>query len=421
MSQMNKTIRHGNIERGQAIILIVFAIIGLIGMAALVIDGGNAYLERRKTQNAADAAALAGALARIEGGSWREAALASALDNGYDNNGISNTVELNTPPVSGPYSNDPEYLQVIVTSHLDTFFGPVVGIRRITVSSQAITQTRPAQYGQMFDGYALVSLAPHSQCNKKRGFWIHDEASILFYGGGLYVNSDNPTCAYMQEGDGSIRMMEENLPFSIVGGADIQNPSLHTPYPPQTGAIPMSYPPPYQMPKAGCGSRMAEVVGEEGAAMTPGNWDDDFPPEGVIHLEPGVYCIGGDVLVESGEKLEGDKVVLVVEHGSLTFRGGASIKLNAPRNGDLKGLLIYMPLGNDNRLVLNGNFESEFKGTILAPSAAVLLNGLDTERGYKSQIIGYTFEVKGNDAISIKYEDDQNYDAYRMPEILLTE
>ena len=421
MSQMKRTVRHGKTERGQAIILIVFSIIGLFGMTALAIDGGRAYLERRKTQNTADAAALAGALARIAGQGWREAALASALDNGYDNNGTTNTVELNTPPIDGQYSNNPEYIQVIVTSHLNTFFGPVIGIRQITVASQAITRTKPAQYGQMFDGYALVSLAPHSKCNNKRGFWIHDEASILFYGGGLFVNSDNPTCAYMQQGSGSIRMMEENLPFSIVGGADIQNPRLHTPYPPQTGAIPMSYPPPYQMPKAGCGSKIAEVVGEEGTAMTPGNWDDDFPPKGVAHLESGVYCIGGDVLVESGEKLWGDKVVLVVDHGSVTIRGGASIKLTAPVSGDLKGLLIYMPLGNDKRLVLNGNFESEFKGTILAPSAAVLLNGLDTERGYKSQIIGYTFEVKGSDAIYIKYEDEQNYDAYRMPEILLTQ
>jgi hypothetical protein len=399
----------------------VFAIIGLVGMTALAIDGGRAYLERRRTQNAADTAALAGALARIEGKGWREVALASALENGFDNNGTTNTVELNTPPVNGPYSNDPQYIQVIVTSHMDTFFGPVVGIRRITVASQAISQTKPAEYSQMFDGYALVSLAPHSKCNNQRGFWIHEEASILFYGGGLFVNSDNPTCAYIQQGNGSIRMMEEGLPFSIVGGATIQNPRMHTPYPPDTGAIPMSYPPSYQMPKVGCGGRMAEVVGEEGDSMTPGNWDDDFPPQGVTHLESGIYCIGGDVLVESGEKLGGDKVVLVVDRGSVTFRGGASVQLSAPRSGDLQGLLIYMPMGNNSRLVLNGNFDSEFRGTILAPSAQVLLNGLDTDKGFKSQIIGYTIEAKGSDAIVINYQDDLNYDAYRMPEILLTE
>jgi len=405
-------------ERGQAIILIVFSIIGLFGISALAIDGGSAYLERRKAQNAADAASLSGAISRIEGGSWREAALASAKSNGYDNDGVTNTVELNTPPIGGPYSTNPEYIQVIVTSHLDTFFGPIIGFPKITVAAQAIAQTKPAEYGQMFPGYALISLAPQSKCDKKRGFFIHGEASITLRGGGLFVNSDNPDCAYIQMGSGSVRI-EGDFPFSIVGGASIQKPRLHTPYPPQTGAIPMSYPPPIQMPRVGCGSTIAEVVGEEEDTLTPGNWDYDFPPEGVTHLESGVYCIGGDVIVD--DVLMGDRVVLVIEHGSVQFGGGATVRLSAPRSGDFKGLLLYMPMDNHKSLSLNGNNGSEYTGTILAPSADIHLNGLESSRGYHSQIIGYYFDVDGTDNILINYIDDQNFDAYKMPEVLLSQ
>jgi hypothetical protein len=407
-------------EKGQAIILIVFSIIGLVGMSALAIDGGNAYLERRKTQNAADSAALSGAIARIEGSGWRGIALASAKSNGYDNDGITNTVELNTPPIEGPYANNPEYIQVIITSYLNTFFGPVIGVPKIIVSTQAISQTKPAVYGQMFDGYAVVSLAPHSKCDKKKSFWIHGEATISLEGGGLFVNSDNPTCAFIQEASGSVRI-EGDAPFSIVGGASIQKPKLHTPFPPETGAIPMSYPPAFQMPKPGCGSKIAEVIGEDGSGMTPGNWDGDFPPEGVIHLEPGIYCIGGNAAVEPGGKLTGDNVVLVMEQGKLAFGGDTSIQLSAPRSGDFKGLLIYMPLDNHSRMVLNGNFESEYQGTILAPSADLHLNGINSSKGFHSQIIGYYIEVDGTDNIIIKYKDEQNYDAYRMPEVLLSQ
>ena len=39
-------------ERGQALILIVFAILGLFGVTALAIDGGNVYADRRRAQNA---------------------------------------------------------------------------------------------------------------------------------------------------------------------------------------------------------------------------------------------------------------------------------------------------------------------------------------------------------------------------------
>jgi len=47
-------------ERGQTLVIFVFAIIGLLAMLGLAIDGGNVFLERRRMQNAADAAALAG-------------------------------------------------------------------------------------------------------------------------------------------------------------------------------------------------------------------------------------------------------------------------------------------------------------------------------------------------------------------------
>jgi len=48
-------------ERGQAIVIIALAMVGLIAIAALVFDGGTAFSQRRKMQNAADAGAFAGA------------------------------------------------------------------------------------------------------------------------------------------------------------------------------------------------------------------------------------------------------------------------------------------------------------------------------------------------------------------------
>src|SRR5512139_563361 len=48
-------------EQGQAIVIMAFAMIALLAFAALAIDGGNAYVERRRAQNGADAGALAGA------------------------------------------------------------------------------------------------------------------------------------------------------------------------------------------------------------------------------------------------------------------------------------------------------------------------------------------------------------------------
>jgi Flp pilus assembly protein TadG len=48
-------------EQGQAIVIMALAMIALLAFAALAIDGANAYVERRRAQNGADAGALAGA------------------------------------------------------------------------------------------------------------------------------------------------------------------------------------------------------------------------------------------------------------------------------------------------------------------------------------------------------------------------
>lgn len=48
--------------RGQALVLMVIAIVAMLAVAGLIIDGGNAFAQQRGTQNGADAAAEAGAV-----------------------------------------------------------------------------------------------------------------------------------------------------------------------------------------------------------------------------------------------------------------------------------------------------------------------------------------------------------------------
>jgi len=417
----SEIVHHKKSERGQALILIVFSIIGLLGMSALAIDGSSAYVDRRKAETAASAAALTASITRIQGGNWRSAALATAKTNGYNNDGITNTVELNTPPIDGPYIGNSEYIQVIITSYLKTYFGPVIGVSQTINKAQAVSQSKPAEYGQMFDGYTLVSLAPHSDCKDKIAFEIHGEATIKLEGGGLFINSDNTKCALVQYGSGSIRVQDDS-PITVVGGADIQKPKLITPFPIQTGAPPIPYPPAFQMPKVGCGDQVAEIKELDETSMTPGSWgSEDFPPEGVTKLESGTYCLDGDFILKTGEKLIGEGVLFIMKEGKIKISAGAEIQIGASNVGVDGGLLIYMPIKNRNMLSLNGNFNSSYSGTILAPGADIHINGLDSHAGYHCQIIGYYIEVDGQSDTLIKYKDEQNYDAYKMPEVILSQ
>ena len=56
---MKKTRFHD--ERGATAVLMAFGMVGLLAFGGLVLDGGNAFSQRRQMQNAADAAATAGA------------------------------------------------------------------------------------------------------------------------------------------------------------------------------------------------------------------------------------------------------------------------------------------------------------------------------------------------------------------------
>jgi len=79
-------------EQGQAIVILALAMIVLLAFAALAIDGGNTYVERRRAQNAADAGALAGARElwlRLSSGDSSETTVRTETNKAAESNGIS--------------------------------------------------------------------------------------------------------------------------------------------------------------------------------------------------------------------------------------------------------------------------------------------------------------------------------------------
>lgn len=408
--------RQSRSERGQALILIVFAIIGLVGITALAVDGGSAFSDRRRAQNAADSAALAGALARIKGEVWPAIVTQVAKQNGYDNNGTSNIVEVHSPPISGAYKGNIEYIQVRITSHVRTYFASVIGMATITNTVEAIARSKPSVFGPMFDGNAVVSLAPASDCLNHKSFYVHAEATLDITGGGVLINSSNPTCALIQQAEGSIRINDGHA-IQVVGEASIQKPKLLTPYPPQTHFGAMQYPPPIILPKVGCGKKEATIL-PDGHTMSAGNWGgDDFPPPDVIWLEKGVYCLDGDFVLLGNHPITGQNVVIYMKRGQLRLSGSSVINLVAPHAGQYDGLLIYQPIENKNPMILNAAENSMIQGTILAPAADIKIKGNDSKYGFHSQIIGYTIEADGDSNVVIRYQDKDNFFALSMPEV----
>ncbi|HET9905430.1 MAG TPA: pilus assembly protein TadG-related protein, partial [Anaerolineales bacterium] len=192
-------------ERGQALILIVFAAIGLFAIAGLAIDGSIKFSDRRHAQNAADAAALAAALSLgKEESDWKLKALEVADGNGYDRNLVTNNVEVyrcdDTGASCGAYDNSPDHVQVIITSHVNTYFARVIGVNATKNTVQAVALTRKG--GPLFDGASIVSLNPSPNCSGGSGSGggsvdVGGNGSIYLNGGGIFVNS-SASCGYSQ-------------------------------------------------------------------------------------------------------------------------------------------------------------------------------------------------------------------------------
>jgi Flp pilus assembly protein TadG len=130
-------------EKGQAIVMVAFAAIGLIAFAALAIDGGRVFSDKRHAQNAVDSAALAVALALARAPAdadylaiATDVARKSAAINGYDN-GTTNDVIIKVTEspdarreCNGAYHGTDA--QVTIISTIDTTLARVIGRNQLT-------------------------------------------------------------------------------------------------------------------------------------------------------------------------------------------------------------------------------------------------------------------------------------------------
>src|SRR5438270_6948923 len=150
-------------EQGMSIVMVSLLMVAMLIIAAIALDGGQGYADHRQMQNAADAAALAGAraleVARFRGGSTTNVnaqALAQATNNGASSstthytctvidknkNAIADCTDTTTWASSG---NVPRAVGVSVKAGKDrtTAFGGVIGVGSLSVNSTAAAAIQP--------------------------------------------------------------------------------------------------------------------------------------------------------------------------------------------------------------------------------------------------------------------------------------
>ncbi len=441
-----KTVHRGN--RGQVLIIFVFAIVGLIGITGLAIDGGNIYQKRREAQNAADTAALAGGLYKVRqqdasrtgcgdltqqcGQEVALRAVQVALENGYNNNLIDNTVDVFIPPVDGTYSNSANcanfdctnYVEVKITSTIQTYFARILGRGTLTNTVWAVALARYRPQQALYGEDALVILAPHAVSGGSGEFVTKGNATVYVHGGNIFVNSDGGQA--FTETSGCITfVMDADKSINVVGGAKLD--SCATP-PTWQHTTAKQFPPdePFPAEPDECSVAGHSTTDTSGpyngfTHLYPGYYStagsNKFPPDKDTFLDPGVYCIDGLVKTTNPvTRLIGNNVFLYLRKGGQFSFGGGTAQLTAPATGKYAGYLIYAApdYGVDWRYTtpascsINAAADDLFTGVIWAPFCDTTLNGGAGTTGMKAKLVVYTLLINGSQILNFYYDVGSN-------------
>jgi len=460
-------------ERGQALVLIALAMIGLIGITGLAIDGSLILADRRHAQNAADTAALAGALDRIQTlgasmpdddsrASMRISAWDIAEQNGYTQPSARSSVEVYLcdeadlgADCPAPYAGNNEYVQVIITSNVDTYFARVLGINQMHNRVQAVALADDDDTGPLFLGNSIIALSP--DCINPGTLILQGTGDITLNGGGLYINSDD-SCGFNCDSN--------SVTLDIVDG-DITTAGSD-----------------FSSLSASCEENITAPMTDEGFQFVypddlpvlprPGEWCDrtihpgrysnddvnrvtyiypgaytDFPPKkeqplGALYdniiMKSGIYCVDQAIKLSSRNLILESEGRLAPEAGGVTiyiksnqgfqFEGG-EFHLKAQPTGPYANYLFIVETptpppdyvgypdawGAPAACKINGNTNDEIQGGIYAPYCDIAIDGSAGNIGLDAQVIGWTVKIAGGAGLNFTYDAEKNPTDIKPPQI----
>jgi hypothetical protein len=414
-----KPARH---ERGQALILIALAAVGLFGFTALAIDGSRKFSDRRHAQNAADAAALAAALASSRGAddpSSITTATDVATTNGYDGlatNDVTVVIVASPAGVCPPNTNGKD-ITVTIDSVIPTTLARVVRVDQLTNKVSATSRECGSFIGPPFNGNAVVALAPTG-----RGYDANGNTSWYITGGGIFSNSVDSEAAYCQANATDITVGT----VDVVGGHHWGNCDILPP--PGIASVTVNDGAP-QYTSAQIAAFMPRTPACNGTA-TPsgGQWHPQSGADGSqvafngdMDFAPGLYCVNNSPGPYHGH-LTGIGVTFFIMRSDFEIKfNGSNVDFTAraPLTGEYTGVLMFAVPQFDSsgnliqtqQIDLRGNGNDNITGSIITPSADITMYGNSTSANFDSQIIGYHVQARGSSTVAVKYKINHNYQA----------
>ncbi len=415
-----RAVRAGRDRRNHGIVLIWYAILGLvlIGFVGLASDTGYVYLTSHELQNAADSAALAGA-AKVKFD--RNAAVTDAVNTASKNKAAQASVQLRVAdndvqvgnynrgtavftPNTAPYNACKVVARRTADSPggaLNLLFGPIFGITTSNVSRTAIAMTG----GKL--GAGIVILDPSRKSSLGAG-----GSSILDVGtAAIQVNSNNSQAVTITGSKASITTGE----LRIDGGfTSTGNPTLPSKL--YTGATAVDDPlASLPTPSKGTDLLKIDVSANGTATGVPGYYSQGITVRAgaTLTLSPGIYVLGPPGLkVWANANLNAIGCMFFLTtgtnpnvYGTVDLGGGGTVNISPPTSGTYAGITFFQdpktPYTSGSASII-GDSLMNLQGTIYLPTINLNMQGNSTN--FSNQIIVDTINVNGNGTMKVNYD-----------------
>ncbi len=419
-------------QAGQSYIIMAIMMVGLISFSALAIDGGMLLHEHRRSQNAADASALAAAYAKIKGQPLGTVALNTAAANEYVTvaqacspagldcifgTGADVTIQVTNPPRTGLYAGNPNYIHVIIETQIVSNFAHLIFGGPISNRAEATSRVLPPE--NYANGNALHATTEHD-C---KGIWFSGTGDTEISGGDVFSNSDADTvsCQSGVQGGGGAITVHGGHKIKVVGTFDDGGSGTVSPSPLEG----VGHDDLRRMLMPDCSNLndygSLKINGAGAVTVLPGRYSEITVnnPAAIVNMDPGMYCVYGNKgFTGTGGVVNGTDVMIVMEDGPFDLGGSTVVNLSAEDTPntlldavkyDWKGMLLFVPPNNTHDITINGDTGTYYTGTIFAPGSLITLNGNGTTMGVNAQMIGHQIKVTGTAEINIMYNQGDNY------------
>ena len=392
-------------RRGSALVVTAVSLIVIMGVMALVLDGGLLMAERRHAQSVADTSALAAAYSLYNNyatdkgldptGSAKKVGRSIASGNGYANDVTTSTVTVNIPPLTGAFLGKRGYAEVVVQYNQPRCFSAVWGAGTMAVTARTVAR------GKVKGVYGVILLDP-TMPDALSGV---GNARIAVPNGKIAVNSNNSTAAqFVGNAGATAQTINITGGSSAPGGAYVGMLTLGaTPTPDPLTSLPV----PDKTMMSVQRTTPLSMNSQQSQTIDPGVYTGGISMSGgsSLTMMPGNYYIdGGGISTTGTASITGNDVFIYnggSTVGSISLAGSSSISLTPPTSGAYEGISIFQDRTSTAALSLVGSGGIQITGGIYAAQAPASLKGTSATAIDGSFLIVDSATLTGNATINV--------------------